>query len=404
MLATLFIGGCSYVPDLWGDDSVPQKKPVAHAQLAPAPKPAPRVPVTSAPLPQVAAARTQPPQPPQPVHIAGEKIRVAILLPLSGKSAPMGQAMLNAAQVAVFDMAGNDFELMPRDTGTTPDSAVLAARDAIASGAQLLIGPLFADDVSAIKPVVKSSGVNMLALSTDVSLADSGVWVMGFAPAAQVERVVSYASQRGANRFAAIIPSGAYGALVERAFVDSVQRHGGKLVAVESVARADALREKAGQIDALLLPLGGDDLKQAAIRMAADGIDPARTRFLGTGLWDDAGIGKISPNLVGGWYAASDSADRAAFLSSYSKTYGQEPPRLATLAYDATAMAAVLADRGGRFDMPALTNPNGFAGIDGIFRLSRYGAVERGLAVNEVTNDGGRVIDPSPSAFTDAGR
>ena len=82
-----------------------------------------------------------------PVLAPGVKIKVAILLPLSGRNAPLGQAMLNAAQLAVFDVADQHFELMPRDTASSEAGSGNAARDAAASGAQLFIGPVFANDV-----------------------------------------------------------------------------------------------------------------------------------------------------------------------------------------------------------------------------------------------------------------
>jgi ABC-type branched-subunit amino acid transport system substrate-binding protein len=327
------------------------------------------------------------------------RIQVALLVPLSGKNAGLGQAMLNAAQLAVFDVAPVNFELMPRDTGTTTDSAVLAARDAIASGAQLLIGPLFAVDVAAVKPVVQTSNVNMLALSTDVSLAEPGAYVMGFAPAPQVERVVAYAARHGARRFAALIPNGAYGALVQEAFEGAVRRQGGTVVASESVSHAKEVAAKGDQIDALFLPLGGNELRQVAGQLAAGGLDRTKTHLLGTGLWDEPGLGRGTDILVGGWYAAAEPDARESFIASYKKTYGQEPPRLATLAYDATALAAVLAGQGKHFDRVALSNPNGFAGLDGLFRLTPQGLAERGLALNEITPEGSRVIDPSPATF-----
>lgn len=329
------------------------------------------------------------------------KIQVALLLPMSGKHAALGQAMLNAAQLAVFDIAPSNFELMPRDTSGTPEGAAQAARDAIASGARLLIGPLFAQDVTAVKPVVQSSNVNMLSLSTDVSLAEPGVYVMGFAPAPQVERVIAYAASQGAHRFAAIIPPGAYGKLVQKAFEEAVQSHGGMVVGLDTPAHVAAMASKKDQIDALLIPLGGNELKQTAAQLAAAGFDRTKTHMLGTGLWDEPGLGSRSEILVGGWYAAAEPDVREAFVKNYKKTYGQEPPRLATLTYDATALAAVLATReGGRFDRSALTNPSGFAGLDGIFRLTFQGLAERGLAINEITSTGSKIVDPSPSTFT----
>ena len=440
----LLLGGCRTG---WNSlDSLMQSSPAPQTQSAPpvaapkpAPKPAPPLTVTNEPpvyrspspsgyapsrldnqpwppgmgqsLPPVTGSGTgvqtamagngpqgmSQPNATQPLH--SNKIQVALLLPLSGKNAQLGQSMLNAAQLAVFEMAPANFEIMPRDTGNNAESA---ARDAIASGAQLLIGPLFAGDVAAVKPVVQTSNVNMLALSTDVSLAEPGAYVMGFAPAPQVERVVAYAASHDAKRFAALIPVGAYGKLVQQAFESAVRKAGGTVVALESPAHAKDLAAKRDQIDALLLPLSGEELHQVTVQLAADGLDKNKVRLLGTGLWDEPGLGSRINMLEGGWYAAAEPEARESFVNNYKKTYGQEPPRLATLTYDATALAAVLAARGGRFDRTALTNPSGFAGLDGLFRLTQQGLAERGLAINEITATGSKVIDPSPSTFVGA--
>lgn len=327
------------------------------------------------------------------------KTQVAILLPLSGKQAALGQAMLNAAQLAVFDMGSGAFELMPRDTGGAPAQAATAAHEAIAGGARLLIGPLFAADVAAVKPVVQTSSVNMLALSTDVSLAEPGAYVMGFAPAAQVDRVVSFAAGQGAQRYGALIPATPYGKLVRHAFEEAVRRVGGTMVTIETPDKATALLAQKDHFDTLFLPLSAGELRQIAPTFRAAGITGASKRLLGTGLWDEPSFGQGFDFLVGGFYAASDPAARAAFIENYQKAYGKEPPRLATLAYDATALAAVLAAQGASFDRTMLSNPNGFAGVDGIFRLAPSGQAERGLAVLVLDQKDNQVVDPAPTRF-----
>ena len=75
--------------------------------------------------------------------------------------------------------------------------------------------------------------------------------------------------------------------------------------------------------------------------------------------------------------------------------------RTATLAYDAVALIAALVKTQGpaRFSSEVLTNPSGFAGIDGLFRFRPDGTNERGLAVLRVTPSGPQVIAPPPHAF-----
>lgn len=340
-----------------------------------------------------------------PVSVAPGKIKAAILLPLSGKNAALGQAMLNAAQQAVFDSAGNNFELQPRDTATG-GGAEEAARMAVAGGAQIIIGPLFATDVPIVKVIAQREGLQMLPLSTDTSLAERGVYVMGLAPGAQVERIVAFAAAHGLYHFAALVPATPYGSLVGQTFRSAVAQNGGQIVdvetfntAAEAQDRTKTLAAQRDHIDALFLPEAGAELKTIADQLTALNFDTAHTHLLGTGLWDVPNLAHQSPILAGGWYAAPDPAARRNFIASYKAAYNEEPPRLATLAYDATALAAVIAKHGARYDETALTNPNGFAGLDGIFRLLPSGVVERALAVDEITPDGARVIDPAPTSF-----
>ena len=386
------LGGCAQTARSPAS-TVSQKQPIRQTPsyagsvetLSVAPPPAPVLPF----------------MPVQPV-----KIKAGILLPLTGKNAALGQAMLNASQQAVFDAAGNNFELQPHDTAA-PGGAEEAARAAAADGAQIIIGPLFATDIPSAIPIAQMNGLQMLTLSTDTSLSQQGVYVMGLAPTQQVDRVVDYAIKHGAHTFAALIPSTPYGAVVGQAFHNAVESRGGTVidyeiynsVSPEALDRAKALVSMRDRIDALFLPESGGDLKAIADQLSAVGFNGTHMHILGTGLWDVPGLGQQNPLLVGGWYAAPDPAMRRNFVAGYAAAYGQDPPRLATLAYDATALAAVIAKHGARYDEVSLTNPNGFAGLDGIFRLTANGEVERALAVNEVLVGGAHVIDPAPVSF-----
>lgn len=371
--------------------NLPAPPPQAQAQAT-----APAAPITGEALPDAY---------PAPVR---ETSRVALLLPLTGQAEEVGRAMLNAAQLALFDVAGDAFELLPRDTGGTPQGAAAAARDAVASGAGLIIGPFFSSSVAAVRPIAGQSGIPVLAFSNDWTQAGENVWVLGLAPQEQVRRVVGYSQSRGLRRFGAFVPRTPYGEAVAVSLGDAVARQGGQVVRVERYdqSAADltpAIRSLAGvgptAYDAVMLAEGGERLMSIAPMLAIEGLDPRQVKLLGTGLWDEPTIGR-EPALVGGWYAAPDPAGRSDFEERYAAFYGSRPPRLASLAYDATALSGKLAQFGAAgFEPASLTDPSGFRGIDGIFRLLPGGGVERGLAVLEVTPDGPRVVDPAPTSF-----
>lgn len=327
------------------------------------------------------------------------KIKVALLLPLSGKDAPLGEAMLNAAQMAVFDLASPNFELMPQDTNGTPSGAINAAKSALDNNAQLFIGPVFAKDVAAVKPLARKAHINMLALTTDVSLGASGSWVMGFAPAPQINRIIQFARHRGFSHFGLLVPATAYGKLVRQSFEMAVRSTGGTPQIYTDENQLIAALNSPAPPDILMLPYGGIELQTLTTRLQAASPTLSRTKLIGTGLWDDPELAQKNPLLKGGWFATSAPELREKFVQNYTRTYGAEPPRLATLAYDATALPAVLTAKGYAIDETSLANPVGFAGLDGLFRLNPEGTAERGLAVAEVTSSGNRIIDPAPTSF-----
>lgn len=347
---------------------------------------------------------------------APRKVTVALLLPLSGKNAGLGQSMLKAAQMALFDVGSSSFELVPKDTKSSPEGAAEAARSAVNAGVDMILGPIFADDVKAVKPVTGPARIPVIAFTTDWTLSGNDTYIMGFLPFAQVSRVASYAQSRGLGRFAVFAPQTEYCDVV----ISTLQRSGSNIARVDRYSPmqsdlSDIVKDFAERsrsdapggfdFDTLMLPVGGESLKSLVSVLDLHGITSAKVKFIGTGLWDDPAL-LSDPSLYGGWFAAPDPTLRRDFEKRYQSNYGEPPLRLASLAYDATALAAVLARTnagGDPYGRSELTNARGFAGIDGIFRFRPDGLAERGLAVLEIQGGRTRIIDPAPTAFISSG-
>jgi branched-chain amino acid transport system substrate-binding protein len=380
--------------------------------------PAPQQPYGRPPLPSPPAAPTAAAAPGPP--------KVALLVPLSGANAELGQAILDAAQLALFEAPSDRLTLVPRDTGGNAEGAARAARAVIADGARLILGPLLAAEVEAIKPLARDAHLNVIAFSTVTELAGGNTFLMGFLPRQEVVREVGQARERGLARFAALAPNSPYGHLMADALRDVAAASGGTVARVEfydpragdtapAVQRlmprpvASAVPEEAAprappSFDALLLPEGGARLKEIARQVKEAELEAKPVQLLGSGLWDVSDIGS-EPALVGGWFAASPREARRAFAQRYQAIYGHDPPRLASLGYDAAALAAVLGHGAGGepFSQQAILDPNGFTGVDGLFRFTPGGLVQRGLAVLEVEPQGDVVISPAPLSFRDLG-
>lgn len=327
--------------------------------------------------------------------------KVALLLPLSGKGAETGQAMLNAAQLAMFDMnASSLFELQPQDTGK---GATQAMTSAVANGANLILGPVFSTDTKAISPAALQNNLNIVSFSTDTSAAVGNTFLMGFMPQAQVNTVLSYASTFGHKRVALIAPRDVYGDSVASTFYMFMQRFAldnAGIVRYETgkLPTAAELAQLKSGVDAVLIAASAMDSHKISNALTEAGYPSTTVKRLGTGLWDTQDAPKLS-GLQGAWYAASSPRLRLRFESRYFETYGVQPPRLASLAYDATALAVVLAKSGQGFGRNTLTNPNGFAGIDGIFRFTADGIADRGLAIIEIKNSTSSILMDAPQRF-----
>lgn len=407
----------------------------APAQTAPASRP-PAAPPQEAALPPAAAPEAALPAPVR-------ETRVGVLLPLSGEAASAGQSLRDAALLAQFEVANPGLILQFYDTRGTAEGARDAAEAAKDQGAELFIGPLFSHSVTAVTAVAQSAGIPVLSFSSDAAATSANVFVTGFLIRPQVERVVSFAAEQGAHRFAVLAPATPYGHAAAAAAQDAVARAGGVMVrtavfdpakvnfspvikelssyarrkaaleaekaklahtAEADPASAEALKrleklDTLGDVDfdALLLPMGGTSLRQAISLLKFYDVDPGQVKFLGTLLWQDETLG-TEPALVGAWFPAASRVGYERFVDRHTETYGRPPTQLGSLAYDMVALAAALS-RQSATPWRYLTAPGGFIGVNGAFRLDSNGQADRMLAVREVTRTGTRVVSPAPTRF-----
>jgi ABC-type branched-subunit amino acid transport system substrate-binding protein len=340
----------------------------------------------------------------QPAPVQNTKI--ALLLPLSapGETQNIARALQQAAELALKDLGGGS--LIVKDTGGTPDMARVAAQTALDEGAGIILGPLLSTEVQAVSPVARSRNVNVIAFSSVSSVASQGTFLMSFLPDEEVSNVVRYAAAKGYRNISLLYPASQYGTAIEQALGRSVLSEGSTIVAAQSYPRqptavvqpaASIAASVSGQGAALLLPEGGQMLRSVGQALTSNGVSPRTTKILGTGLWDD-GLTRSTPIALGGWYAGVAPQLVQAFEQKYVASYGVKPPRIASLAYDATAFAVNLQKTGDVSEV-GIANPTGFQGSNGLFRFRENGLIERGLAILQMGPGGPDVIQQAPTSF-----
>lgn len=375
-----------------------------------------------------------------PLHMQnGEPVRVGLLLPFSASSDSakrVSSAMFDAAQLAAFEAADDRFLIIPKDTKGTAAGAAAAARSALADGAEILLGPLYSDSVDAVAIVARAARTPVIAFSSDVTSGGNGVYLLSFPPEIEIARVTDYAVLQGKYRFGLLAPANDYGQRVSTSFSQEVINRGGTIVHEERYEQnPDAMLAPAKRLaryskdvippelrhdfdannpgatgratgstqgyQAVMIPEQGTLLRAVAPLLPYYNVDINQIKLLGVSAWNNPRLTR-EPALRGGWFAAPDPEISKKFNQRFRAAFGENPPRLASLSYDATLLAARLGReprKRNRFNLRDIENPNGYFGADGLFRLRSDGAIERGLAILEIQPGGIQTIDPAPKSF-----
>lgn len=353
-----------------------------------------------------------------PNHMAGRKlVRVALLAPFASDNLAIrneAQALQSAAELALFEHSDGSMLLIPKDSGDTPETARAAAIEAIRSGADFILGPLFASGVSAIAPYSRANNVAMFSFSTDTSEAGRTIYVFTFLPEDEARKIVRFAAQRSIKRLIILAPEGRYGDRISAAARETAVAMGIKLIvdqrydpsssamtsAIEASKRVGRLLDGAtDRQTAILIPERGPALRTIVQTLTEAGATSRKVRYLGTGLWNDAETLSDS-RMEGAWFVTSDLTARRAFEERFNAAYQRPPTRLAGIGYDATAMLARMTRGGDKNSASAhaIEARDGFEGVDGVFRFTGH-VVERGMAVNEISSRGRKTVQEAPKSL-----
>jgi len=345
----------------------------------------------------------------------GAPVQVALLVP-SGSGDPsddfLSQNLENAARLAISDLSGVEIDLRIYATAANPAQAASVAQTAVADGAQIILGPLYAEDANAAGVAVAASGVSVLSFSNNTTIAGGNVFVLGPTFRNTADRLVRYGARNGIDRYMIVHADDLQGAVGRDAIASAVRNNGATVAGIQSYALSqqgilDAAPRIVGATnaagaDAVFMTAGVNaDLPILATALPEAGLNPDSTRFIGLTRWNATPQALALPGLQNGLFALPDQQMTAIFESRYAAAYGDAPHPVAGLAYDGIAAIGALVARGGAnaLSRASLTQGQGFQGTTGIFRLLTDGTNERGLAVATVRGNQVVILDPAPRGF-----
>jgi hypothetical protein len=353
------------------------------------------------------------PQTAGPAAYNGAPVKVALLVPAgSGQASDelLARSIQNAVQMAIGDMAGVKIDLRVYNTAGDPATAGAMATKAVDEGAVIILGPVYAQEANAAGLAVASRGVNVLSFSNNVDIAGGNVFVLGQTFDNTAARLATYAVGHGVSQILVLHDLTQAGEIGAAAIRRGVASAGGTVVGtinyefsqngiVQAISGIAKQIQSSGAQGVFLTADTSGALPLISQLLKDNGVSPDVTRFIGLTRWDIPSATLALPGVQGGWFALPDPGIYAQFESRYQSAYGEPPHPIASLGYDGIAAIGALAKSGGNLSSESLTQPSGFAGVSGAFRLKIDGTNERALAVAQVVNGQVSVIDPAPRSF-----
>lgn len=349
-----------------------------------------------------------------------QPVPVALLVPGGSGNADLNglsRSLTNAARMAAADAQGALIDLRIYETnGDDIATAQAQANKAVAEGAKIIVGPLFAEAANAVGNTVNGQGINVLSFSNNADIAGGNVYVLGNTFANIADRLVGYGVKNGKRRVLMVAENDVAGQVGAHAIEKAIARNGATLSGkvshpvsqsgIAGVAPSVAAAARSGQVDAVFMTANNQAvLPYLTEKLAAAGVTSQVTQFMGLTRWDEPSSRLTLPQLEGGWFALPDTTLKAQFDSRYRAAYGENPHALGSLAYDGVAAIAALARAGNRNALTTrgLTTGTGFNGVNGVFRLRPDGTNQRGLSVATIRGGQVVILDPAPRQFSGAG-
>lgn len=352
-----------------------------------------------------------------PAVSQGDTVAVALLVPAgSGQASDqlLARSIENAARLAITDLGGVKIDLRVYPTAGQAAQASAAASQALAEGAQVILGPVFAEEANAAGVAVAGAGVSVLSFSNNPAIAGGNVFVLGPTFDNTARRLAAYAVRSGKSKIMIVHDRNAQGEAGRVAIQKGVGSAGGSIVATGSyefsqngiVQAIPGIASQAKSSGAQAVFLTADTagaLPLVSQLLSENGVNPATTQYIGLTRWDIPAATLSLPGVQGGVFAMPDPALFAQYQARYQAAFGEPPHPVSAIAYDGIAAIGALAKQGRGLDRASLTQGAGYVGVNGIFRLLPDGTNERGLAIARIQNSTVTVIEPAPRSFGGAG-
>ncbi len=337
-----------------------------------------------------------------------KKIKIGLLVPMSGEKNELGQSIIKSTKLALKDIGTNDIEIYPKDTGQDPNQTLQSAIDLKRLGVEIVIGPVFFKNVKYLNEV---DDIIFLSLTNKTESLPSNVISSGVNSISQLNAIKKFTELNELKKTILLTPDLNYKEEIKRAIKKSklkISKHyiyniePTKLTQrIEEITNykirkqnlADEIKrielsdideeikkrkvEKLNRkytignvsFDSLIISDFDESLKSVITSFLYTDVSPKDKYFITLNQWFDESL-LSEKNIQPLYYPSINKENLESFENKFTESYNEKPNHLSLLSYDLIGLIYYLSLKTDLSDTQQLfKKENSFKGKIGVFDI-----------------------------------
>ncbi len=338
--------------------------------------------------------------------VANEKIYIGLLVPLSGKNSEIGQSIVKSVRLAVNKINNQSIEIIPRDTGSNPETTLKAAKNLSEMGIKIIIGPVFNENLIYLNEL---SEITFLALTNKNKNLSKNIINAGINATSQLNAIKKFIELNEIKKTIFLTPNLDFKNEIKKAIsnskikmlknyiydtdptklteqIEKITRYRiRKQNLKDEIARLEKLdqnnnerlieklkkRDTLGDVnfDAVVINDFNESLKSVTTSLLYTDVSPKKKYFITLNQWfDESLLKETSSQPI--YFPSANKKNYDDFSTEYFEKYNLQPNQLSFLSYDLVGLVYYLILKNNSIvDEKMFSKKTLFKGRVGIFEI-----------------------------------
>ena len=337
-----------------------------------------------------------------------EKIKIGLIVPLSGEYEEIGQSIVNATRLAINKIDNPQIEILPRDTKSNPETTLKVSKELYNVGARVIIGPVFNKNLIYLDELKE---IIFLSLTNKVTNNPKNIISAGINAISQINTIIKFQKQYNIERSIFLIPNSDFKNEIEEAISKTKIKLKDKFIydtdptlltaQIEKLTRYSQRKQnlkdeikrlqKSNEInkekkiaelkkkdtlgginfDSVIIADFDESLKSVATSLLYTDVSSKRIHYITLNQWFDNSLLKEN-SLQPIYFPSINKENYDEFIKEYFSIYQKYPNQISFLSYDLVGLIYFLIYQNNfKIDNNIFYKKNKFKGKVGIFEINK---------------------------------